>query len=336
VVFSSPNGQVTEINNCGLLSNGPGAALVLSGQSGGKFYNITTTGNVLTFGGPGPGTAGGTTANLYKCTFNEGPSFGWLGGPINKGGSIFSQSEGGNPLVNRIYGMFGTISSVTDTNRRTAGGMAWRMPCNNSSTTHSYSQRLKVSTVYLLSGRTAVISLWAKRDITGITGSLVCFGYQINGINADVVSTITNTPISISSSTNATPIVVTATAHGFSSGASVAIQNHLVNTAANGNWVVTVISSNTFSLVGSAGNGVGSGTGTISQWQQLSLSLTASESGTVDIHMICHGGSTGSIWIDDMAAVNTGPRSDLVGFGVASEGQPFTPVISAPETSSVS
>jgi hypothetical protein len=69
-------------------------------------------------------------------------------------------------------------------------------------------------------------------------------------------------PRAISSSTNATPIVVTtAAAHGFTTGDNVTINGHATNTAANGTWVVTVTGASTFSLDGCVGNGVGGATG---------------------------------------------------------------------------
>ncbi len=71
----------------------------------------------------------------------------------------------------------------------------------------------------------------------------------------------------ITSSTNATPIVITDAAHGLVSGEYVSVTGHLINTAANGYWQVTVIDANTFSLDGSVGNGVGAATGT---WTRVS------------------------------------------------------------------
>jgi len=76
------------------------------------------------------------------------------------------------------------------------------------------------------------------------------------------------TPVAITSSTNASPIVVTATSHGFETGDQVQITQHEVNTAANGTWEVTKVTDNTFSLTKnlasntiSTGNGVGANTG---------------------------------------------------------------------------
>lgn len=66
----------------------------------------------------------------------------------------------------------------------------------------------------------------------------------------------------IVSSTNATPIVITIPTHGYSTGNTIQILGHTINTNANGTWIITKIGDNTFSLDGSVGNGVGGATGT--------------------------------------------------------------------------
>jgi len=77
------------------------------------------------------------------------------------------------------------------------------------------------------------------------------------------------TPVAIVSSTNATPIVVTATAHGFTTGDRVLIYGHVTNTKANGIYKVTVVTANTFQLqdeitgANIAGNGIGGATGIV-------------------------------------------------------------------------
>jgi hypothetical protein len=63
--------------------------------------------------------------------------------------------------------------------------------------------------------------------------------------------------------TNATPIVVTTGVHGLATGASVTITGVGGNTAANGSWSITVLSTTTFSLNGSVGNGTYTSGGTI-------------------------------------------------------------------------
>lgn len=71
----------------------------------------------------------------------------------------------------------------------------------------------------------------------------------------------------ITSSTNATPIVVTATSHGFTNGDLVFIDGHATNTSANGFWKIANVATNTFELTNpvsganATGNGVGGATG---------------------------------------------------------------------------
>ena len=59
----------------------------------------------------------------------------------------------------------------------------------------------------------------------------------------------------MSGATNASPIVITNTAHGYFTGQQVTISGVLGNTAANGTWTITVTDANHFSLNGSIGTG---------------------------------------------------------------------------------
>lgn len=67
--------------------------------------------------------------------------------------------------------------------------------------------------------------------------SLIQSGFTVN----EAAKTITG-------ATNSTPVVITATAHGYTTGDEVVIEGVLGNTAANGAFFVTVLSSSTFSL----------------------------------------------------------------------------------------
>ena len=60
----------------------------------------------------------------------------------------------------------------------------------------------------------------------------------------------------ITGATNATPIVVTSTAHGFENGDKVTISGVLGNTAANGTFLVAGRTANTFQLTTLAGANV--------------------------------------------------------------------------------
>lgn len=70
--------------------------------------------------------------------------------------------------------------------------------------------------------------------------------------------------VSITSASNATPIVINTSApHGLATGAIVTIIGVTGNTAANGTWPIVVTGSSTFQLVGSAGNGASAVSGTV-------------------------------------------------------------------------
>jgi hypothetical protein len=65
----------------------------------------------------------------------------------------------------------------------------------------------------------------------------------------------------IESSTGATPIVVTVTAHGIPVGATVTITRHTSNPLANGVWTVSAATPNTFTLAGSTSSTAGGADG---------------------------------------------------------------------------
>lgn len=101
-------------------------------------------------------------------------------------------------------------------------------------------------------------------------------------------------PRAITSSTNASPIEITTGTHGYATGDKVSIIGHTTNTAANGQWTITVVSSTKFTLDGSTGNGVGGATGTHSPKAKnafcqdfahaiLSIDTTSALTGTIKV-----------------------------------------------------
>lgn len=62
------------------------------------------------------------------------------------------------------------------------------------------------------------------------------------------------TALTITGATNATPIVLTVTAHGLSSGDFVSVSAVGGNTNANAAWPIVKVDANSFSLTGSVGN----------------------------------------------------------------------------------
>lgn len=107
---------------------------------------------------------------------------------------------------------------------------------------------------------------FAKRKAlaTRILGSPDAWTQQfVAAVAADAASSLTwFQPTLISSSTNANPTVVTtATAHGLVVGDVVEVASHLVNTNANGTWVLATVGSTTTFTVPAPANGAGVATG---------------------------------------------------------------------------
>lgn len=131
------------------------------------------------------------------------------------------------------------------------------------------------------------------------------------------------TPVAVTSSTDATPIVVTATAHGLKTGQRVLIIGHTTNVAANGVSRVAAVTANTFSLVDEitgasvVGSGAGAGSGGICMPAPevvyikgfRNAILQVGTSGTATMTLKCAGslGRTGS--------AATAPRLGLPNFG---------------------
>ena len=88
-------------------------------------------------------------------------------------------------------------------------------------------------------------------------GVVIACPLTINAAGVATGSTIS--PVTITSTTNASPTVVTATAHGFSNGDVITIAGVTTDTTANGTWTIYQATTNTFALYGSTAGGVGSG-----------------------------------------------------------------------------
>jgi hypothetical protein len=118
----------------------------------------------------------------------------------------------------------------------------------------------------------------------GICGTLYLPEWQAPG---QIQNAVKDSEQAISGATNASPVEVSITDHGFSTGEQVVISGVEGNTAANGTWYITVTGPGTFTLNGSSGNGNYSGGG------------SAIRSAAVFITQTGHGYSTGNqVYID--------------------------------------
>jgi hypothetical protein len=142
------------------------------------------------------------------------------------------------------------------------------------------------------------------------------------------------TPVAVTSSTDATPVVVTATAHNLNTGDRVLIFGHTTNVAANGIFKVTVVTSSTFNLldeftgVSVAGSGAGGGTGgvmvkappvlLVSDFRNTILQVGTSGTATMTLKV---AGSVGK----PASSYANGPRYDYPNIGATvSPSNPYT------------
>lgn len=131
------------------------------------------------------------------------------------------------------------------------------------------------------------------------------------------------TPQAVTSSTDATPIVVTKNGHGYSTGDKVIINGHTTNVAANGIFKITVLTANTFSLQNPytnadvAGSGAGAGAAgivaiapaivTTKDWRNMVISVETSGSANFTAKI---AGSLGKLEAD-----STGTSVNIPNFG---------------------
>lgn len=105
----------------------------------------------------------------------------------------------------------------------------------------------------------------------------------------------------INFSTNATPININCTNHGFTTGDTVVIAGHVVNTAANGGWTITVVDDDNFTLNTSVGNGVGGDTGSVwgnvvsrTVWKRQAIRTDNVAAASTVVQSIASSGSSGN------------------------------------------
>ncbi len=142
------------------------------------------------------------------------------------------------------------------------------------------------------------------------------------------------TPVAVTSSTDATPIVVTATSHGLSTGDRVLIYGHTTNIAANGIFKAVVLTVNTFQLTDEltganiAGSGAGAGSSgllvkappvlNVTDFRNIIISVETAGTATVNLKV---AGSLGK----PEASSLTSPRYDYPNFAATvSPANPYT------------
>jgi hypothetical protein len=123
---------------------------------------------------------------------------------------------------------------------------------------------------------------WQKRQqyaLAVLTNPAIYLDRWVKAVAEDAtVGAAINNPVSITSSTNANPTVLTVpSGHGIVAGDTVDVVGHAVNTNANGGWIVSATTATTITLP-TAGNGAGTATGTVTKQPtdiQINSAITA-------------------------------------------------------------
>lgn len=154
---------------------------------------------------------------------------------------------------------------------------------NDANSGATFALRWKTMTLGATAARTA------PGDVVRVMGSpnpvALNNGAAVNGTWTNGPQQVTK---NIVSSTNATPIVITETAHGNVTGDTKIVNGHTVNTRANGVWEITVLTANTYSLqnadgTNSVGNGIGGATGTARLANNLRVMLASAVTANVAV-----------------------------------------------------
>lgn len=237
---------------------------------------------------------------LFNCRLGSATE---VAGVFADGQCVRSQRHDQSATTHKSWYRTGTVISE-QTNVRTTSGYAWKL--TPSLTTAKL--RLPGPSEYdgfrvaCPANEARIISIWILRNAAynGAQPRIVIKGGIIQGIASDVVATATKTSKTITGATNATPIVIAATAHGFLTGERVLVEGVVGNTAANGMWTITEgVDANHFSLDGSVGDGAWSSGGTANVYEKLTCAtVTPTEDSVVEYYADCDG-TAGSIYVDD-------------------------------------
>lgn len=102
---------------------------------------------------------------------------------------VRAQKWGSGADDHRTFYDIGNIVSVTDSNRRTASGYAWKFNPTSTAATINYTLKMNVAKIACVANSLVTVKIWVKRSNTGISARLFMLGNQISGASSDIIAT---------------------------------------------------------------------------------------------------------------------------------------------------
>ena len=180
--LSCSNSTNHRLNNVEALNNG-GAGVLIQATSDCMIQTLITADNAYSVQGGGPG--------VYIANFNYSES-----APLSTSDPWYVPARIAVGNVNgvatdlRTLTRQGIIYSETSV-RHTASGYAWKLSPTDTNVSAAVPLWLKVAEIAVNANAQVTVSAWMRRTNTGITGSLVCRGGQIAGVDSDVTASMT-------------------------------------------------------------------------------------------------------------------------------------------------
>jgi len=159
------------------------AGLVLA--NGTTYFNtVTTTGNTSIFYAPNAGNVDGGNQYIQDITYTESNIYNTTQWALNN-----SYMSGLNGVANNFLGFTrqGVISRETTITH--SGASSWKVNVLNMPRNAGNPVPINFGQIYLTSGVTSTISMWVYLENFQVNANMTLLGYQIPGVNSNVVAT---------------------------------------------------------------------------------------------------------------------------------------------------
>jgi hypothetical protein len=177
------------------LQNNASQGLFLGAMAGKTVIGSLTTAGNGTAGVQINGTTMGGEVVIKKSSISEATKITEtsLNGSAGQIGRVLFQNYLGvaGDVLSYIHGGAGKVTTESGANRHTGSGVAWKMEVINAVITADVPLRLVLAKLAVNASAQVTVTAWMRRSNTGLTASLVCRGLQIEGVDADVGSSMT-------------------------------------------------------------------------------------------------------------------------------------------------